>query len=60
MLRLENPAMQLSQAQYEKIAHCLPVQRGNVRLSNLPVLNAILYVLEHGCKWCGLSSDLGN
>ena len=60
MLRLENPAMQLSQAQYEKIAHCLPVQRGNVRLSNLQVLNAILYVLEHGCKWRGLPSHLGN
>ena len=52
--------MQLTQVQYEKIAHCLPVQRGNVRLSNLQVLNAILYVLEHGCKWRGLPSHLGN
>ena len=60
MLRLENSAMQLSQAQYEKIAHCLPMQRGNVRSSNLQVLNAILYVLEHGCKWRGLPSHLGN
>ena len=31
----------------------LPVQRGNVSLSNLQVLNAILYVAEHGCKWRG-------
>ena len=52
--------MQLTQAQYEKIAHCLPVQRGNVSLSNLQVLNAILYVVEHGCKWRGLPSHLGN
>ena len=52
--------MQLSQAQYEKIAHCLPVRRGNVSLSNLQVLNAILYVVEHGCKWRGLPSHLGN
>ena len=37
-----------------------PVQRGNVRLSNLQVLNAILYVVEHGCKWRGLPSHLGN
>lgn len=37
--------MQLSQAQYEKIALCLPVQRGNVSLSNLQALNAMLYVV---------------
>ena len=52
--------MQLSQAQYEKIAHCLPVQRGNVSLSNLQALNAMLYVVEHGCKWRGLPKHLGN
>lgn len=52
--------MQLTQAQYEKIAHCLPVQRGNVTLSNLPALNAMLYVVEHGCKWRGLPAHLGN
>ena len=60
MFRLENPAMQLTQAQYEKIAHCLPVQRGNVKLSNLEALNAMLYVVEHGCKWRGLPKHLGN
>jgi transposase len=60
MFRLENPAMQLTQAQYEKIAHCLPVQRGNVKLSNLQALNAMLYVVEHGCKWRGLPKHLGN
>ena len=52
--------MQLTQAQYEKIAHCLPVQRGNVSLSNLQALNALLYVVEHGCKWRGLPKHLGN
>jgi hypothetical protein len=30
------------------------VQRGNVSLSNLQLLNALLYVAEHGCKWRGL------
>ena len=29
-------------------------------LSNLQVLNAILYVAEHGCKWRGLPKYLGN
>ena len=45
--------MELTKAQYERIAPLLPVQRGNVRVSNLHVLNAILYVAEHGCKWRG-------
>ena len=52
--------MELTEAQYELIAPCLPVQRGNVSLSNLQVLNAILHVAEHGCKWRGLPSSFGN
>jgi transposase len=40
--------------------HCLPRQRGNVRLSNLQVVNAILYAAEHGCKWRGLLKRFGN
>ena len=51
--------MELTEAQYARIAACLPVQRGNVRLSNLQVLNAILYVAEHGCKWRGLPPRFG-
>lgn len=47
MFGLQNQAMQLTQAQYEKLAHCLPVQRGNVTLSNLQMRNAILYVVGH-------------
>ena len=52
--------MEITEAQYERIADCFPVQRGNVRLSNLRVLNAILYVAEHGCKWRGLPKRFGN
>jgi transposase len=51
--------MEISETQYQQIAHCLPVQRGNVRLSNLQVLNAILYVAEQGCKWRGLPEHFG-
>ena len=54
------PGMTITQAQYERIAPVLPVQRGNVKLSNLQVLNAILYVAEHGCKWRGLPPRFGN
>ena len=51
--------MELTEAQYERIRSALPVQRGNVRLSNLQVLNAVLYVAEQGCKWRGLPKRFG-
>jgi transposase len=44
----------------QKIKDSLPIQRGNVKLHNLQVLNAILYVAEQGCKWRGLPSRYGN
>ena len=52
--------MELTEEQYELIAPYLPVQRGNVSMSNLQVLNAILHVAEHGCKWRGLPARFGN
>ncbi len=52
--------MEITKAQFEQIAECLPRQRGNVSLTNLQVLNAIPYVAEHGCKWRGLPKRLGN
>ena len=51
--------MELTEAQYERIKSALPVQRGNVSLSNLRVLNAVLYVAEQGCKWRGLPKRFG-
>ena len=52
--------MEITAAQFTQVEHCLPTQRGNVSLSNLQVLNAILYVAEHGCKWRGLPKRFGN
>ena len=52
--------MEITQEQYARIEDSLPVQRGNVSLDNLTVLNAILYVAEHGCKWRGLPKRFGN
>ena len=49
-----------TQSQYERMAPHLPVQRGNVSVSNRQVLNAILYVAEHGCEWRGLPKRFGN
>lgn len=46
--------------QFTRIEPFLPVQRGNVTVTNLQVVNAILYVAEHGCKWRGLPKHFGN
>jgi transposase len=43
--------MQLTREQFDQIAPLLPRQRGNVRLDNFEVVNAILYVAANGCKW---------
>lgn len=51
--------MEISEEQYQRIEDCLPRQRGNVRLNNLAVLNAFLYVAEQGCKWRGLPLKFG-
>ena len=52
--------MEITASQFAQIEHCLPTPRGNVSMSNLNVLNAILYVAEHGCKWRGLPKRFGN
>jgi len=52
--------MEITSEQYEKIRDSLPVQRGNVRLTNLNMLNALLYVAENGCKWRALPKHFGN
>jgi transposase len=52
--------MELTQAQFERIKEALPVQRGNVKIENLTLMNAILYIAEQGCKWRGLPKRFGN
>jgi len=52
--------MKITSAHYKIIEKSLPIQRGNVKISNLQVLNAILYVAEQGCKWRGLPKKFGN
>ena len=51
--------MEITEEQYARFKDSLPVQRGNVSLTNLQVLNAILYVAEQGCKWRGLPKRFG-
>lgn len=44
---------------YAKIEKYLPKQRGNVRIHNLQLINALLYVAENGCKWRALPEQFG-
>lgn len=52
--------MENTKSQFKIIEHLLPLQRGNVKIPNIPVINAVLYVAEHGCKWRGLPKCYGN
>jgi len=52
--------MEITPEQFALVEHCLPKQRGNVSMTNLQVVNAMLYVAEHGCKWRGLPKRFGN
>ncbi len=52
--------MKITETQYKRIEHCLPRPRGKFSISNLSVLNAILYVLENGSKWRCLPKHFGN
>jgi Putative transposase of IS4/5 family (DUF4096) len=52
--------MAISEAQYRLIEHCLPRQRGNVSVTNLRVLNAILHIVESNCSWRRLPRSFGH
>ena len=51
--------MEITEAQFQRIEWELPRQRGNVKVTNLQFLNALLYVAEQGCKWRGLPKRFG-
>jgi len=42
--------MEITEKEYEKIAYALPKQRGKV-VPLIVFLNALLYIIENGCKW---------
>ena len=52
--------VEIAAEQFTPIESFLPVQRGSVLLSNLQVVNAILYVAENGCKWRAPPEHFGN
>ena len=52
--------MKINNEQYERIKPLLPVQRGNVSVENIVLINALLYICENGCKWRRLPKEYGN
>ena len=52
--------MELSEAQYAMLSPLLPVARGNVKIHNRQLLNALLYIAENACKWRRLPKEYGN
>ena len=52
--------MKIKKEQYEQIKECFPKQRKPAKISNLDVLNAVLYVVKNGCKWRSLPKEYGD
>ena len=51
--------MEITEEQYQQIAPLFPVARRKPKLTNLAVLNAVLYLAEQGCKWRALPARFG-
>jgi transposase len=52
--------MELNEKQYLRIAGLLPTQRGNVKIPNHILLNALIYRCENGCKWRAMPKMFGD
>ena len=52
--------MELTDAQYERIAPLLPKPRGSLTIPHRQALDALLYVAKQGCTWRGLPTYYGN
>ena len=52
--------MEITEKQYQRISHLFPVARRKAKLSNLQVLNVVLYLAEQGCQGRGLPENFGN
>ena len=52
--------MKITEEQFARIRPLLPVQRGNVVVDNLVFINALLYVVDNGCKWRALPAEYGH
>jgi len=46
-------------AQYERIKHLFPKQRGNVKIDHLTFWRALYYIGKNGCPWRALPKEFG-
>ena len=51
--------MELTEAHYELVKDCFPPSRGAVELSNLEVLNALVFMARQGCTQRSLPERFG-
>lgn len=49
----------MTDEQFRRVAHLLPLERGNVRLPARRVLDAVRYVTATGCAWNQLPEEYG-
>jgi transposase len=52
--------MKLTDKQYKRIAGLLPKQRGNVKIDNRTMLDALIYRCKNGCSWRDMPKEFGN
>ena len=50
----------MTKEQYRQIEDIFPRARRKATISNLEILNAVIYVLENGCKWRCIPKEYGN
>jgi Transposase and inactivated derivatives len=52
--------MKINKEQFEKIKKFMPMERKPAKISGQKFLNALLYIIENGCKWRALPKKFGN
>ena len=52
--------MKINRKEYEKIKNLMPLARKPTKISNQQFLNALLYMIENGCKWRAMPKKFGN
>jgi transposase len=52
--------MILKENEYHRIGKLLPKQRGNVKINNRDMLNALIYRCKNGCSWRDLPKEFGS
>ncbi len=52
--------MKVNKKKFEKVKKLMPIERKPAKISNQQFLNALLYMVESGCKFRALPKKYGN